>query len=73
MENRKKETIKFALGIDLVLDNNGKIKPKLIAKNINMPNDIIINQLRLFVKMLEENYYPNFKGSTTVVDLWPSE
>ncbi len=69
MENKEKENIGFIVGIKLY---DGKTpKPRMIIRDINMPRDIVINQLRNLVKMLEEEYYPDFKKDITKIGTGP--
>ena len=66
MGNQEKEVRKFALGIKLI-----NYKPKLTLYNLNIPNEIVITQLRNLIKMLEEDYYPNFKDNITKIGIGP--
>ncbi len=70
MENKEKENISFALGISLSHESN-RIKPKMIVRNVNMPNEIIMIQLKFFIKSLEEENYPDFKNNLTKIGFSP--
>ncbi len=69
MENKEKESIGFVLGIKL--HENNITKPKMIIRDVNMPRDIVINQLRSLIKMLEEEDYPHFKNNLTKIGIGP--
>lgn len=69
MENKEKESIGFVLGIKLYGDK--ATEPRIIIRDINMPRDIVINQLRNLTKMLEEDYYPDFKNNITRIGMGP--
>ena len=73
MEGSEKEVGRSFIGISIYQDSNGKIKPRLINKNFNIPVDIIISQLKFLQKMLEDNHYPRFKGNTTIINLGSEE
>ena len=73
MESTGEELGKFIVGIYLIQGNEGTLYPKLFNKNINMPKDIIINQLRLLAKSLEDDYYPEFRNNITTINLGPDE
>lgn len=73
MVNERKEIGRSFIGISLYQNTNGKLKPTLINKSFNIPPEIIIFQLKLFVKMLEENYYPDFKDGVSTVNIDPEE
>lgn len=62
MENQEKELGRFAANI-VLLEENKKLKPVFITRSNNMSPDIIINQLKLFIKSLEDSYYPKFKDN----------
>lgn len=70
VENKEKESISFVLGIKLLHENN-IIKPKMVIRDLNMPPDIVVNQLKSLIKMLEEENYPNFKNSLTKIGMKP--
>ena len=68
MENKEKESISFILGIKILRE--GKIlKPQIAMRDVNMPIDIVINQIRNVIKMLEEDQYPDFKNNVTKVGM----
>lgn len=67
VENKGKESVGFVLGIRLH-EGNAK-KPRVIIRDINMPRDIVINQLRNLVKMLERENYPDFKNNLTKIGI----
>ena len=66
MEKSKKEIGRFALAIQL-LQGEENLDSKVSSYDFNMPKEMLITQLRTFVKMLEENYYPEFKGNITSI------
>ncbi len=72
-KTEEKEIGKFILGIRLIQTKEGKIIPKFRTADLNIPKDIIISQLRLFTKMLEERYYPDFRDNVTSKRKMPLE
>lgn len=68
----EKEPRRFSLGIELNT-NNAILKPRFIVRNSNMSKDIIINQLRLFIKKLEDDYYPDFRNDITTINSDPGD
>lgn len=73
MASEKREIGRSFIGILLYQNTNGKLKPTLINKNFNIPPEIIMGQLKLFIKLITKSYYPDFKENTTIIDLDPEE
>ena len=73
MENREKEIGRFALGIFLSEEPINKLNLRIINKNFNIPMGVLISQLKLFTRMLEDNYYPTFKEGVTTVNFGSEE
>ena len=73
MESREKEIGRFGVGISILQEENGKIKANFVNKNFNVPRELIITELRLFLRMLEDNLYPDFKDNITTIDIGPDE
>ncbi len=68
----EKEIAQFALGIKLSLTDNGEIVPRFSTAEKNMPKEMLISQLRALVRLLEEEYYPDFKNSINKINFGPS-
>ncbi len=62
MEETKKEIGRFAASI-VILEENKKLKPLFFTRSTNMSPDVLITQLKLFIKSLEDSYYPKFKDN----------
>ena len=73
MAIQEKEISRFALSISLIQDNDGKIIPKFFNRNSKMPIDIIISQLKLFTRTLEDDYYPEFRNNMTTINFGPDK
>lgn len=73
MEDGKKEIGRFKLGISLLQEENGKITTIFFNRNFNVSKDVVLSQLRLFIKMVEDEVYPSFRDNITTIDLGPEE
>lgn len=63
----ERELGRFGIAIKLFLDNEMNIKYKFDSLDLNIPKEMIITQLRTFIKILEEDYYPDFKDNITTI------
>lgn len=63
----KKEIGRFSIGMSLLQETNEKITTNFINKNFNVPNDIILSQLNLFTRMLEDNNYQDFRNNINTI------
>ena len=62
----------FGLSIKLFRDN-GEFIPIFRGLDKNMPKEIIISQLKSFLKKLEDEYNADFKGDITKINGAPEE
>ena len=69
----EEEIGRFVIGISLLQSNNRKITADFTNKNFNIPKQIIISELRLFLRMLEDDLYPDFKNNITTINIGPDE
>ena len=56
---------KFALGILLCRYSNGKVEYRFQAKNENIPIEIILAQVKAWLRNQENQYFDNFDKNTT--------
>lgn len=55
---------KFALGILLCKHDDGKVEYRFQSKNQNIPIEIILTQLRAWLRQQENKYNDNFDKNT---------
>ncbi len=56
----------FTLSINL-FEENGIFMPKFESFNFNMPKEVLMSQLKSFLKRLEDDYNRSFKDNITTI------
>ncbi len=73
MESREKQVGRFFLDLVLFKNEDGQLLFTFNSNNINMPNEMLITQLRTFTKILEDNHRQDFKGNIVNISGKPGE
>ncbi len=73
MAENEKEIGRLAVAISFLQDEMGNVKTRVINRNINLLPEVMISSLRMLVKMLEDDYYPDFRNNITTINSSPDE
>lgn len=64
MSKEPKEIGRFAFGIRLFRYSDGRTEWRLQSANEGVPNEIVIMQMKAFLRNLENDYFDNFDKNT---------